>query len=112
MSRRRLERANQRREVGAAVPVELGDPGHPLWESEDDVAALVAACGLPDLTPRTLAFLDPAWERFRAFRLAFCVARGITGPEGRAPDWQRAREAGIFTGGGSGSRRYGAVTGH
>ena len=100
MTRRRLERANQRREVGSAVPVELGDPGHPLWESEDAVDALAEDYDLPEIRPREAPFLDPARERFRAFLYAFCVSRNLLHPEWRTLDHKRIREAGISAEGG------------
>lgn len=112
MTRRRLERANQRREVGAAVPVELADPRHPVWESEEAVDALVAACGLPVLRPREAPFLNPAWERFRAFRYEFCVSRGLLHPQWRTLDHDRMRDAGIYAAGGSGLSGSSTVAGH
>lgn len=110
MSRRREQRAGLRREVGAAVPVELKDPWHPVWESAPDVAVLAEEYDLPEIRPREAPFLDPARERFRAFLYAFCVSRDLLHPEWRTLDHQRVREAGIHPGGRSIPRWPGTVT--
>jgi hypothetical protein len=99
MSRRRLERAGKRHDVGAGVPVELGDPDDPVWQDADAVADLASRYGVERYQePEPSTMRSAQWRRFNAFRRAYAESHGLMSE--RWPwtmDHHRRAAAGIYT---------------
>lgn len=108
MSRRDVRRARRGGVVASAgtVPSALGSRNDPLWSDADAVDRLARVHGLAlelyaprmsDGHDPTLAEAHP-WQRFDAFRSAWCLAAGLEHPQ--HPGWlhfTRCKAAGIDT---------------